>query len=161
VAFSVTAGGLLGNRALIGGPWSCELRVGSQPALRSSFRSGGPTQVVLHLAVCPTAKTTLSGHARVCPAGAATTPLPPVASVTCSATLVAARGSLVDVQLVYRGRETLSRRRLSSKVRIESLLQPVGVRFFARSGHLPSGPYLCRLSAGARPLASIRFRIGG
>jgi hypothetical protein len=159
VAFSVAAGGLLGNRALIGGNWRCELRVGTAPRAVAAFRSGGPTEVVLHLSACPTSETRLDGRTRVCRTNQSLTPFRGVRSVTCSATLVAARGKLLEVQLAYLGRRHAPRRSLSSQVKIESLLQPVGVRFFSRSGPLTAGRYACRLSIAGQTLAAMPFRI--
>jgi hypothetical protein len=127
----------VGRGSIPRGTWACELSLGSEK-LTASFESGGPVGPIVNVAVCRTAD--------VDPEGERGAPLAPNDSVTCSATVVGAKGAVVDSEVFYEGRKT----GISDQQEIPSPVMPVYFRLEGEQG-LPEGDYACRFSlAGER-----------
>jgi hypothetical protein len=141
----------VGRGAIPGGRWACELSLGSE-TLKASFASVGPTGPVVNLAACRTAD--VEAERPVCPEDEGGVQPGPNDSVTCSATVVGAKGAVVDVDFLYEGRET----GISVQQEIPSPVIPVFARFEGEQG-LPEGDYACSFSLAGEEVGEKHFTI--
>ena len=133
----------VGRGSIPRGRWACELSLGSEK-MTASFESAGPTGSIVNLAVCRTAD--VEPQRPICPEGEPGAPPGPSDSVTCSATIVGAKGAVVDSEILYEGRKT----GISEQQEIPSPVMPVYFRLEGEE-NLPEGDYACRFSlAGER-----------
>jgi hypothetical protein len=145
-----------GGPRLPGGRWTCEMTVAGR-TVRKSFSSGGPTTTVFDVAACPTDDTTAAGQARVCDPEKASTSLPPISSVTCSATFARAGGQTARLDLLYRGKPA----HVTFSQKLPLPVTAFGVQISKRGANLPGGPYLCVFSLDGKALARQGFTIRG
>jgi hypothetical protein len=136
-----------------GGPWSCELRVGSE-IVRKSFRSGGPTGPVLHMRACRTSRTVAAGPVRVCARDESATPFAATQPVVCSAVLVGGKGKQARIDFLYNGKPALN-----ADFVLPLPVTAAGPRLDP-SPRLASGRWGCRWSVAGRVLGTKSFRIG-
>jgi hypothetical protein len=140
----------VGRGSIPGGSWACELSLGAEK-LTASFESAGPTGPVVNLAACRTAD--VEPERPICPEESGAQP-GPNDSVTCSATVVGAKGKVVEVDVLYEGRET----GFSVQQEISSPVLPVYVRL-DEDQNLPEGDYACRFSRAGEELGEKHFSI--
>ena len=91
-----------------GGPWSCELRVGSEQ-VRKSFRSAGPIAPILYVRACRTSRTAAAGPTRVCARDESRAAFRSTDSITCSAVFVGGKGKLAGIAFLHEGKPRVRR----------------------------------------------------
>jgi hypothetical protein len=141
----------VGRGSIPRGTWACELSLGSEK-LTASFESAGPTGSIVNVAVCRTAD--VEPQRPICPEGESGAPPGPNDSVTCSATVVGAKGAVVDAEVFYEGRKT----GISEQQEIPSPVMPVYVRLEGEQ-NLPEGDYACRFSLAGERIGEEDFSI--
>lgn len=141
-----------GPYPLPGGPWSCELRVGSERA-RTSFRSAGPTAPILYVRVCRSSMTTAAGPTQVCTRDEAGRGFRPSDSITCSAVFVGGKGKLAGIAFVYEGKPAYD-----GDFELPLPITAAGPRLDP-DPRLASGRWACRWSLAGRTLATKPFRV--
>lgn len=142
-----------GPYPLPGGPWSCELRVGTEVA-RKSFRSGGPVGPILHVRACRTARTAAAGPTRVCARDESGSTFSPTDSITCSAVFVGGKGKLAGIAFLHEGEAAFD-----GDFELPLPVTAAGPRLDP-DPRLASGTWACRWSLAGRVLAEKRFRVG-
>lgn len=136
-----------------GGPWSCELRVGSELA-RKSFRSAGPIAPILHVRACRTSRTAAAGPTRVCARDESSTAFRSTDSITCSAVFVGGKGKLAGIAFLHEGKTAFD-----GDFELPLPITAAGPRLDP-DPNLASGKWACRWSLAGRVLAEKQFRIG-
>jgi hypothetical protein len=141
-----------GPNPMPGGPWACELRVGPERA-RKSFRSGGPTAPILHVAACRTSRTVSAGPTRVCRRDESRTSFRSTDSVTCSAVFAGGKGKFVGIEFLREGKEVFA-----GDFELPLPVTAAGPRLDP-DPRLQRGAWACRWSLAGRVLAVKPFRI--
>jgi hypothetical protein len=143
-----------GPYPLPGGPWSCEMRIGSERVVKS-FRSGGPTGPIVHVRACRASNTTAAGPVRVCRRDESATAFRPTDSVTCSAVFVGGKGKLAGIAFLREGETAFD-----GDFELPLPVTAAGPRIDP-DPRLASGNWSCRWSLAGRVLATKQFRISG
>jgi hypothetical protein len=141
----------VGRGSIPRGTWACEISLGSEK-LTASFESLGPTGSIANVAVCRTAD--VEPQRPICPEGEGGAPPGPNDSVTCSATVVGAKGTVVDAEVFYEGRKT----GISDQLEIPSPVMPVYFRLEGEQ-NLPEGDYECRFTLAGERVGEEDFSI--
>ena len=136
-----------------GGPWSCELRVGSEVA-RTSFRSAGPTGPIVHVRACRSSRTAAAGPTRVCARDESATGFRSTDSITCSAVFVGGKGKLAGIAFLHEGTSAFD-----GDFELPLPITAAGPRLDP-DPQLASGNWSCRWSLAGRVLAVKQFRVG-
>lgn len=136
-----------------GGPWACELRVGSEQA-RKSFRSAGPVGPILHVRACRASQTAAAGPTRVCARDESARTFRGTESVVCSAVFVGGKGKLAGIAFLHEGKPAFD-----GDFELPLPITAAGPRLDP-DPRLASGQWACRWTLAGRVLATKRFRIG-
>lgn len=136
-----------------GGPWSCELRVGSE-IVRKSFRSAGPAGPIVHVRACRTSRTAAAGPTRVCARDESAAGFRSTDSITCSAVFVGGKGKLAGIAFEHEGTSAFD-----GDFELPLPVTAAGPRLDP-DPKLASGDWSCRWSLAGRVLAVKRFQVG-
>jgi hypothetical protein len=136
-----------------GGPWACELRVGSERA-RKSFRSGGPLGPILHVRACRASQTAAAGPTRVCARDESARIFTATEPVVCSAVFVGGKGKVAGIAFLHEGKTAFD-----ADFELPLPVTAAGPRLDP-DPRFASGSWACRWTVAGRVLATKRFRVG-
>jgi hypothetical protein len=141
-----------GPYPLPGGPWACQLRVGSEQ-VNMSFRSAGPVGPILYVLVCRASRTAAAGPTRVCVRDESATAFSPTDAIVCSAVFAGGKGALAGIAFLHKGTSVFDR-----DFELPLPITAAGPQLDP-DPKLASGSWACRWTVAGRVVAVKPFRV--